>query len=119
MNEISNKKSIGILTFLHTLNYGAIFQAYALEKVLQTAGFNAIQLDYRNPKVEAFEFKHATSMKGHIANLVRRPIVQKKEKLFDAIGLICKFKIRERENFDVQIVGTVGGSQKEIEEYIQ
>lgn len=83
MLEMNNQKSVGILTFLHTLNYGAIFQAYALEKVLQMAGFNAIQLDYRNPKVEAFEFKHATTMKGYLANLVRRPIIQKKEKLFD------------------------------------
>lgn len=115
MNEISNKKSIGILTFLHTLNYGAIFQAYALEKVLQTAGFNAIQLDYRNPKVEAFEFKRATSMKGHIANLVRRPIVQKKEKLFDdfrrqyilsTVPLSREELIKICKNFDYIIVGS-------------
>ena len=115
MLEMNNQKSVGILTFLHTLNYGAMFQAYALEKVLQTAGFNAIQLDYRNPKVEAFEFKHSTSIKGFLANLIRRPIIQKKEKVFDTFRrqyilstapLSREDLIRTCKKFDYIIVGS-------------
>lgn len=80
---VKQKKKVGILTFLHTLNYGAMLQAYALETVLRSAGFDAVQLDYRNPKVDAFEFKHATSLKGRLANLVRTPVIRRKAARFE------------------------------------
>ena len=80
---VKQKKKVGILTFLHTLNYGAMLQAYALETVLRSAGFDAVQLDYRNPKVDAFEFKHATSLKGRLANLVRMPVIRRKAARFE------------------------------------
>lgn len=79
-----DRRRIGILTFLHTLNYGAVLQAYALERVLCDAGFDAVQIDYRNPKVEAFEYKRDVSLKGHLANIVRRPMLSKKEKAFES-----------------------------------
>lgn len=83
MNELPlSRGRIGILTFLHTLNYGAMLQAYALERVLCEAGFDAVQIDYRNPKVEAFEYKLDVSLKGHLANVVRRPMIRKKEEAF-------------------------------------
>lgn len=85
MNETTmNRGRIGILTFLHTLNYGAVLQAYALERVLCDAGFDAVQIDYRNPKVEAFEYKRDVSLKGHLANIVRRPMLGKKEEAFES-----------------------------------
>lgn len=77
------KGRIGILTFLHTLNYGAVFQAYALEKVLLDSGFDAVQIDYRNPTVESFEYKRSVSLKGHVANIVRKPIINRKERVFE------------------------------------
>lgn len=82
-DSVKSGTSVGILTFLHTLNYGAILQAYALERVLAAAGFEVVQLDYRNPAVDAFEFKRAASLKGHLANLVRLPIIRRKAKAFD------------------------------------
>ena len=85
MNGIKqNKGRVGILTFLHTLNYGAVLQAYALERVLSDAGFDAVQIDYRNQKVEAFEYKRNVSLKGRLANVVRRPMILKKERAFEA-----------------------------------
>lgn len=85
MNETLLKRGrIGILTFLHTLNYGAVLQAYALERVLSDAGFDAVQIDYRNQKVEAFEYKHGVSLMGRMANVVRRPLILKKERAFEA-----------------------------------
>lgn len=79
---MESRPSIGILTFLHTLNYGALFQAYALQRVLIDFGFDAVQIDYRNPAVEAFEFKEAKTVKARLANIVRRPIIAKKSKCF-------------------------------------
>ena len=85
MNETSlNRGRIGILTFLHTLNYGALLQAYALERMLLDAGYDAVQIDYRNPRVEAFEYKRDVSLKGHLANVIRRPMIVKKERAFEA-----------------------------------
>lgn len=73
---------VGILTFLHTLNYGALLQAYALQRVLHDNGFNAFQIDYRNSTVEAFEFKKARTVRAHVANIIRKPIIAGKSKGF-------------------------------------
>lgn len=42
---------IGILTFQNTLNYGAMLQAYALQKVLYEMGNEVEILNYRNPTI--------------------------------------------------------------------
>lgn len=41
------KKIIGILTFHRALNYGAVFQAYALQAALRSMGAEAEIIDYR------------------------------------------------------------------------
>lgn len=116
--EVDNnlrKTKVGILTFLHTLNYGAVLQAYALQRVLQDAGFVAIQVDYRNDAVEAYEFKKAASLKGKLANIVRRPLIRKKERAFE--GFRREYVVATRpmaredlptacEEFDFVIVGS-------------
>ena len=43
------KKRIGILTFHRALNYGAVFQTYALQTTLQKLGAEANVIDYRAP----------------------------------------------------------------------
>ncbi len=43
------RKKIGILTFHRALNYGAVFQAYALQKALRNMGAEADIIDYRAP----------------------------------------------------------------------
>lgn len=47
---------LGILTFQHTLNYGAELQAYALQATLQKLGYEAEVICYYNPAVEQREF---------------------------------------------------------------
>ena len=81
---MTSRARVGILTFLHTLNYGALLQAYALQKVLKDNGFHAVQIDYRNSAIEAFEFKKAKTIRARVANIVRRPIINKKSLGFSA-----------------------------------
>ena len=45
-------KPIGILTFHRASNYGAVLQAYALQKVISERGHKAVIVDYRCPAVE-------------------------------------------------------------------
>jgi hypothetical protein len=40
-------KNIGILTFHFTTNYGAVLQAYSVQKLLTELGYNAELIDYR------------------------------------------------------------------------
>ena len=46
---------IGILTFHNTVNYGAVLQAYALQKTIENLGYEVSIIDYRNPAVTARE----------------------------------------------------------------
>lgn len=48
---------IGILTFHRAINYGALLQAYALEKVLNDIGAEAEIIDYRAPYIENLYYK--------------------------------------------------------------
>ena len=45
-------KPIGILTFHRASNYGAVLQAYALQKVISDMGRDAVIVDYRCRTVE-------------------------------------------------------------------
>ncbi|MEZ4749490.1 MAG: polysaccharide pyruvyl transferase family protein [Bdellovibrionota bacterium] len=47
---------IGILTFHHSLNYGAVLQSYALCRVLRERGMNAEIIDYRPAWTRRFYF---------------------------------------------------------------
>lgn len=46
---------IGILTFINTINYGALFQAFALQWVLEKLGHRAEVLQYTNIDIEKKE----------------------------------------------------------------
>ena len=52
-------RRIGIMTFLHNENYGSILQAWALQKTLESLGFEAEHIDY------------APSRKEKVLNLLR------------------------------------------------
>lgn len=61
---------IGILTFPHTSNYGAVLQAYALCTVLGSKGVEAELIDYRCPEIAAkHEPRFAFQKKGLIKKL--------------------------------------------------
>lgn len=51
MGEILVKKRVGVLTFHKALNYGALFQAYALNRALNNMGHNAEVVDYYSEPV--------------------------------------------------------------------
>lgn len=46
------KKNIGIITFHRSRNYGAVLQAYALQKFLNNQGFDAEIIDYKCNAIE-------------------------------------------------------------------
>lgn len=43
---------VGILTFHHSRNYGAVLQAYGLKEVIKSLGYDVETIDYRNPAIE-------------------------------------------------------------------
>lgn len=49
---MKHKKVCGIVTFHRAQNYGAVLQAYALQRVVMSLGWNAVFVDYRNPILE-------------------------------------------------------------------
>lgn len=57
---------VGIITFHRALNYGAILQAYALQKYMISMGIETDIIDYRSPYIEEF-------YKPIKANILRSP----------------------------------------------
>lgn len=52
-------RSIGLITYHHTTNFGSLLQTYALYKTVTQMGYNCKVIDYRNDAVEKREFiKH-------------------------------------------------------------
>ena len=51
MSDDNNKKRIGILTFHTAINYGAVLQAYALQKYLNEQGYDCEVIDYQCKKI--------------------------------------------------------------------
>jgi len=53
------KTRIGIVTFHRAVNYGAVLQAYALQKSVEKLGINCDIIDYRNKKLEESYHEHS------------------------------------------------------------
>jgi len=68
---------VGILTFHRALNYGAVLQAYALQRVIEGFGLEAEVLDYRCPALERtyrpVHF-HERSLRGALSAATYLPI---------------------------------------------
>lgn len=77
---------IGILTFHETLNYGAVLQAFALEKYIQMLGYDAECINYRCNAVYAREFpqslKEAKSLKNKVKYIFGEKNFKSKEQSF-------------------------------------
>lgn len=68
---------VGILTFHRALNYGAVLQAYALQRVIESIGVDARIIDYRCPTLESTYhplYLHERSLKGLLAAAAYLPI---------------------------------------------
>lgn len=70
MNKI-NTKSIGIVTFLYT-NYGALLQAYALQKYLRNANMNVVNIYFKTKMHENDErvFNLYGTFKSKISQII-------------------------------------------------
>ncbi len=67
-------RKIGIITFHTALNYGAVLQAYALQKSLDSLGMENEIIDYRSPYIEKC-YKPLFIAEGKIANSIIRGIL--------------------------------------------
>ena len=45
-------RSIGLITYHHTTNFGSLLQTYALYKTVTQMGYNCKVIDYRNDAVK-------------------------------------------------------------------
>ena len=80
-------KKVGVLTFHRAYNFGAVLQAYALQRTIEKNGYDCQIIDYRNPKIE--KWFHNATFKVKVKNLAKYILyhsyyvqVQKKGKRF-------------------------------------
>jgi len=68
---------VGILTFHRALNYGAVLQAYALQRAIESLGLDVEILDYRCPALERTYrslYLHERSLRGVLTTITYLPI---------------------------------------------
>lgn len=57
--KLASNRPVGVLTFVHTMNYGAELQALALRKSIEELGCSAQMIDYECPAVAEREHNQA------------------------------------------------------------
>ncbi|MBQ4513260.1 MAG: polysaccharide pyruvyl transferase family protein [Anaerolineaceae bacterium] len=72
----------GILTFHRASNYGAVLQAYALQRTIEQIGFSSEIIDYRSPAIEAAHNPLLFSKKFGAKNILLVPVKIIKHKIF-------------------------------------
>ncbi|MBR2992905.1 MAG: polysaccharide pyruvyl transferase family protein [Clostridiales bacterium] len=110
---------IGILTYHNAINYGAVFQTYALQQFLTDKGFDTYVIDYKNKSVEnQYRFKRlrlnkqlSTNLKWNIQQFIYLPAKKKNfktwQKKFRLLKLEDKEKLKNTTAFlDKVIVGS-------------
>lgn len=75
-------EKIGIITYHNVVNYGAILQTFALQKVLEEIGYEVEIIDYENDYfrqkyINNFTILHANSFQLKIKNLLRYLLIPK------------------------------------------
>ena len=80
---------IGILTFHNPLNYGAVFQAYALRKTIAGLQDKDVEIiNYSNPRIDGHvllkQLRQDHSLKGRLKKVLALPYMEKKCRYFDA-----------------------------------
>jgi hypothetical protein len=107
---------VAILTFHRALNYGAVLQAYALQRTIQGIGLDAEILDYRCPALERTYrplYLHERSLKGVLATAAYLPV---------RLGRRAKFASFRRRNLPVSVAlyspRTVGEAAGRYDRYV-
>ena len=79
---------IGIITFHHALNYGAVLQTYALQQYLNDLGIENDIIDYRSPYIEYFykpiKSNFIKDTKMFLREVIYYPNNKKKRREFDS-----------------------------------
>ena len=87
-------KKVGILTFSEADNYGAMLQAYALQKYVSAMGFNCNQIRYRNMTIwKAYHYvplRERPSLISYIKKNVELFVFRKKRRKFEEFRATCK-----------------------------
>ena len=110
---------IGILTYHNAINYGAVFQTYALQQFLTDNGFDTYVIDYKNKSVEnQYRFKKLrlnkhplTNLKWNIQQFIYLPAKKKNfqtwQKKFRLLSIIDKEQLKNTTKLlDKVIVGS-------------
>jgi len=79
MKNEGKKRRVGIITYHRAINYGAILQAYALQKKIKDLGFKCVILDYRNKRLENRHKKKGISDCKNIKDFIRFILLSKND----------------------------------------
>ena len=112
-------KKIGILTFQRAINYGAMLQMYALQKMIKKLGAEAEIIDYDCPRISegyrAFAFRalyHPRLFIHTLLNFVIQHNRNQKFEKFEKQHMTFSFKMKKNElvkasdSYDAYIVGS-------------
>lgn len=96
------KKNIGIITFHRSRNYGAVLQAYALEKFLNANGYNAEIIDYKSDiekQLKIFDFSNK-----NIVRIIKQAIFRYRKKFLFEKFLKKNVDISKCKNIEKQTI---------------
>lgn len=97
------EKKIGILTFHRVYNYGAVIQAYALQKVLDNQGYNSEIIDFTQRKQK--DYTNIISIRNGIKRYIKTILLL----------CVCGKRIIRKKRFDAFIENKM---QKSLRKYI-
>lgn len=110
---------IGTLNYHNAYNYGAVFQAAALQNIIESLGHDCHIIDYKNESVEEqYKYKPLTLNRSFLsnlrANIVIMPFIRKKKQNFEkwfrsykATGRVQKDELASlADDFDKIVVGS-------------
>ena len=109
---------IGIITYHRALNYGAVLQCYALQKVLAKLGHEVAVIDFRQPTIEklyALNFRMLEVVKAilgfHPRSLIaiykhRRTVLKFHRFIRRYISCTTPCSLEIQKNFDAYIIGS-------------
>ena len=108
---------IGILTFHNANNYGALLQAYGLQKVILSLGHHVECIDYLNPTIEArkdsLSLKHNSFLRVIKRYLLNYRDIKRRQCVFDEFRktyLLISTRQHpntiSKSNYDILVVGS-------------
>ncbi len=111
-------KKVGVLTFHRAYNFGAVLQAYALQRSIEKNGYDCQIIDYRNHIIE--KWFHNMTLEAKVKNIawyILYPQIafgrKKKSRLFDQfmsdnikLSEVCHCANDFKDKYDAIVVGS-------------